>query len=437
VEVNTKTITKTKEGAEITATAEEIKPHFDKVQDDFRSKAEIKGFRKGKAPLSLIKKMYKDAIESEAINEIVNHFFGQAISEHKLQPVGDPVLKNVDYKPDGDFTFSVEYEVIPEIELQDYKNIEVEKPVQHVTDDMVERELESLRLNYATRSEVESVTDTYHSLTVDIQELDDQGMAIIGKRSQDQVINLFDERYEQDLVTPLLSAEKDGEYVVKYSHDHGEHKHDVHIKVAVKKIEKVTLPELTDELVKEKFKDKFESVEQLREDVRNQIQTIFEQESTRTVRNRIADEIVKLHDFPIPEALILKVFDQMIEDVKNRMPEKKLPPDFDRHAFEAEYYTQAEWQAKWSVLREKLFETENITVEDSDIEERAEIDAAQYGVGKDQVLNLYKSNHQIFDSIMHQKLMDALESYATIVEKEMKPGEREQEQEQQKSRIIK
>jgi len=434
VEVNTKTITKTKEGAEITATAEEIKPHFDKVQEDFRAKAEIKGFRKGKAPLSLIKKMYKDAIESEAINEIVNQLFSQAVSEQKLLPVGEPVLKNVEYKPDEDFTFSVEYEVIPEIELKDYKNIEVEKPVQKVTDEMVERELESLRLNYATRSDADAVTDTYHSLTVDIQELDEQGMAIIGKRSQDQVINLFDERYEQELVNPLLNAEKGGEYVIKYSHDHGEHKHNVHIKASVKKIEKVTLPELTDEFVKEKFKDKFESVEQLHGDVRNQIQTIFEQESSRTVRNRIADEIVKRHDFPVPEALISKVFDQMIEDLKSRMPENKLPPDFDRHAFEAEYYPQAEWQAKWSILRDKLFSTENIEVEDKDIEDRAEKDAVQYGVGKEQVLNLYKSNHQILDSIMHNKLMDVLESYASISEKKVKPGE--QEQEQQKSRII-
>ncbi len=435
MDVQTKTITKTKEGADITATADEIKPHMNKAYEDFRAEAEIKGFRKGKAPLSLIKQMYGQAIESEAINEIVNHFYREAITEHNLKPVGDPVLKNVDYKPGGDFTFSVEYEVLPEIEFQEYKNIEIEKPVQKVTDDMIERELEGVRLNYATRSEVDSVTDKYHTLTVDIQELDDSGMAIIGKRSPDQTINLFDDRYEQDLVTPLLDAEKDGEYVIKYSHDHGEHQHDVHVKVTVKKIEKVTLPELNDDFVKEQFKGKFESAGELRDDIRKQLQTMFDQESSRIARNRIADEIVKRHDFPVPEALISKVFDQMIEDVKSRMPEQKLPPDFDRHAFEAEYYTQAEWQAKWSILRENLFETENIKIDEKDIEERAGKDAAQYGMGKDQVLGFYKSNHQVIDSIMHNKLMDVLESYAAITEKEVKPGEQKQEQ-QQKSRII-
>jgi trigger factor len=433
VEIQTKQITKTKEGAEITVPTREIKPHFDKVYEDFRAKAEIKGFRKGKAPRSLIQKMYGEAIESEAINEAINDLYRKAMLEKKLQPVGDPVLKNVDYKPDGDFTFAVEYEVLPQIELQDYKGIEVEKPIQKMSEEMIERELRGVRLNYATRSEVSTVTDEYHTLTVDIQELDEQGIAIIGKRTPNQTINLFDERYEKDLIDPLLNSEKDGEYVIKYSHNHGDHKHDVHIKVTVKKIEKVTLPELDDQFVKDTFKDKFESAAALREDIRKQIQAMFDQEGSRVVRDRIADEIVKRHDFPIPEALLTKVFDQMIEDVKSKMPDQKLPADFDRHAFEAEYYTHAEWQAKWSILRDKLFEAEDVKVEDNDIDERAARDAAQYGLGKDKVLQFYSSNQQVFDSIRHNKLMDVLESYAAITEKEVKPDD---EKEQQQTKII-
>ncbi len=435
MDVQTKSISRTKEGAEITAPHEDIKPHIDKKYEEVRAGAEIKGFRKGKAPLSLIKKMYGDSIESEAINELVNQLYQRAVTDHNLKPVGNPVLKDVDYKPGEKFTFSVEYEVLPEIELQDYKNIEVEKPVQKVTDEMVERELEGVRLNYASRSEVDQVTDKYHTLTADIQELDEQGMAVIGKRSPDQTINLFDQRYEKDFINPLLNAEKGGEYVIKYTHDHGEQKHDVHIKVTVKKIEKVELPELTDEFIKEQFQGKFESADKLKADIRKQLETMFEEESSRTVKNQIADEIVKRHDFPVPESLISKVFDQMIEDVKSKMPEQKLPDDFDRHAFEAEYYTQAEWQAKWSILREKLFDAENIEVSDEDIENRAEKDAAQFGLGKEQVLSFYKTNPQIRDRIMHEKLMDQLESYAQITEKEIKPGEQEQKQ-QQESRII-
>jgi trigger factor len=418
VEVQKRAISKTKEGADITARAEEVKPHIDRAYEDFRSKADLKGFRKGKAPLSLIKKMYGDAIENEAISDLVNHFYRQAMIDHDLKPVGEPELKKVDYNPGQDFTFTVEYEVLPEIELQEYKNIEVEKPVKTVTDDMVERELKAIRQNYATRSETDAVTDPYHVVTADVQDLDESGMPIIGKRQQDVAINLFDERYEKDFVAPLLNAEKDGEYVIGYEHDHGEHKHTVNIKVSVKKIEKLNLPEIDDAFVKEQFKDKFSSAEELESDIRNQLRSMFDQDASRTVRNKIADEIVNRHDFPVPEALIMKVFDQMIEEIKGRTQNRELPAEFDRDAFEAEYYTQAQWQAKWSVLREKLFEAEKIEIADSDIEAQAKRDAAMYGLGADQVLQYYKTSDQIRDKLMHDKLMEKLESYARITEKE-------------------
>jgi trigger factor len=433
VEVQKRSITKTKEGADITARAEEVKPHIDKAYEEFRSKADLKGFRKGKAPLSLIKKMYGDAIENDAISDLVNHFYRQAMIEHDLKPVGEPELKKVDYNPGQDFTFSVEYEVLPEIELQEYKNIEVEKPVKKVTDDMVERELKAIRQNYATRSETDAVTDMYHTVTADVQDLDESGMPIIGKRQQDVVINLFDERYEKDFIAPLLNAEKDGEYVIRYEHDHGEHKHTVNIKASVKKIEKLNLPEIDDAFVKEQFKNKFSSAEELENDIRSQLRSMFEEEASRTVRNKIADEIVNRHDFPVPEALIMKVFDQMIEEIKGRTQNRELPAGFDRHAFEAEYYTQAQWQAKWSVLREKLFEAEKIEIADSDIEAQAKKDAAMYGLGADQVLQYYKTSDQIRDKLMHDKLMEKLESYARITETE---AAAEDEKPKEKKRII-
>jgi trigger factor len=432
VDVKTNSLTKTREAAEITAAADEVQPLIDKAYEDFRAQADIKGFRKGKAPLSIVKKMYGETIESEAITDIVNQLYNRAIAEKNLQPVGDPVLKDVNYKPEESFIFTVEYEVVPEITLQDYKKIPVEKPVQQVTDDMIRRELEGIRLNHAARSETDAVADAFHTLTVDIQELDDQGVAIIGKRSQDQTIDLFDERYEKDFIEPLKHAEKGGDYVVKFDHDHGEHRHSVHVKITVKKIEKLELPDIDDDFVKKHFKDKFQTADELREDIRSQLQNMFDEESTRTVRNKIADEIVKRHDFPVPEALIAKVFDQMLEDVKTRMPEQKLPGDFDRHAFEGEYYQQAEWQAKWSILREKLFEAEKIDVDDADIEKRAEKDAAQFRLAREQVLGFYKTNDQIRDRIMHDKLMENLESYAAVTETAVPTGTEEREP----SRII-
>jgi trigger factor len=198
VDIQTKEISKIKQGADISASAEEVQPHIDRAFEDFRAKAEIKGFRKGKAPMSLIKKMYGPAIESEALGDAVNHFYKQAVLEHNLNAIGEPLLVDMDYKPGEKFSFSIEYEVLPDIELQDYSDIEVEKTVYTISEDQIDRELENLRVGKSTRTETDTVTDKFHVVTLDIQELDDDGIAIIGKRSQDVAIPLYETKYDAE-----------------------------------------------------------------------------------------------------------------------------------------------------------------------------------------------------------------------------------------------
>ncbi len=414
MEVQTRDITGVKKSADITASPEEIKPHIDQAFEKFRDKAEIKGFRKGKAPMSLIKKMYGPSIESDALGDIVNQLYKRAVDEHALKAIGEPVLVDMDYKPGEKFSFSVEYEVFPEIEIQEISDVKVEKQIYRVTEEQVEREIESIRVNNAVRSEAESVTDKFYTLTLDIQELDADGVAIIGKRSQDVVVQLYDPKYDKEFIEPHLSAVKEGEMLIRYNHDHGDHKHKVHVKTFVKRIEKLDLPELTDEFVKEKFPGKYSSVDELRSGIRERIQNLFDEQSSREVRNKIADELVKRHEFPIPETLLRSIFDEMIEQIKRRSQTGSLPPDFDRDGFEAEYYKEAEWQAKWDIIRTHLIEKEKFEIRESDIVELAQRDAAALGITAEQVLNYYKSNDSIVGKLENDKLMQKLESMISI-----------------------
>jgi trigger factor len=420
VDIQTKEISKIKQGADISASVEEFQPHIDRAFDDFRAKAEIKGFRKGKAPMSLIKKMYGSAIESEALSDAVNHFYKQAVLEHNLNAIGEPVLVDMDYKPGEKFSFSIEYEILPDIELQYYSDIEVEKTVYPVTEEQVDRELENLRVSKSTRTETDTVTDKFHVVTLDIQELDDDGIAIIGKRSQDVAIPLYEAKYDKEFTTSLLSAAKDGEYVIKYSTDHGDHKHDIHVKVNVKKIEKLDLPELTDDYIRDNVPGSANSIEELRSYIHSRIRNIYDEEGNREVRNKIADELVKRHDIPIPQSLIKSVFDEMLERIKQRSPNGKLPDDFDRDGFEAEYYTEAEWQAKWDIIRTHMVREKKITVSDEDIEAMARRDAEAMGIPADQVLKYYRENQSIRNKVQHDKLMELLVSSVKIKEVEPK-----------------
>ena len=114
--------------------ADELVPHFDEAYKRQMQKIEIKGFRKGKAPLSLVKKIYGESIEYNSLDIIATDIFKKIVQERSIQPIGSPVLSDMDYKRGDKLTFKVKYEVKPIIDVKDYKGIQIERMLHRVTD---------------------------------------------------------------------------------------------------------------------------------------------------------------------------------------------------------------------------------------------------------------------------------------------------------------
>ena len=125
MDINIKDLVNCKKELEAVLTYEELTPHFEKAMIDYRKKVQIPGFRKGKAPIQIVKKMYGDSIEYSALEDIANNTFKDYIIENKIQIVGMGSLADMDYKPKEKFTFKVEFETLPEIVLNDYKGFEL------------------------------------------------------------------------------------------------------------------------------------------------------------------------------------------------------------------------------------------------------------------------------------------------------------------------
>ena len=89
------------------------------------------GFRKGKVPLNMIKKMYGDALEYEASEKVANSRFWDVAKEKELNPIGQPQMTDIKFNPGEDLSFKVKFEILPELEVKDYKNLEIEIPEFH------------------------------------------------------------------------------------------------------------------------------------------------------------------------------------------------------------------------------------------------------------------------------------------------------------------
>lgn len=416
MEVKIQELTDVSRELEIVATADELQPHFEKAYSEYQKKIEIKGFRKGKAPIEMIKRLYGDLIEHDSLEEIASEFYRKTVKEKELKPIGEPTLVDMNYERGKEFRFKIRYDVRPTITLKDYKNITIQKPIHNVTDEEIDSEILSLRRSKAKLEQVEKVTDLEHVVIVDAQEVDESGTPIIGKRDENVRLYLADERLSQQYRDALSGVKVGDTCRVTIEYEHEGHHHTIHEELTVKKIEKVILPSFDEAFVNEVTNGALKTPEEYRNDIRRKLEEYWKNQSEREVRNALVAEIVKMHDFQVPESLIRAFIEQLLEDVKKSYPKKELPEDFDYDGFFERNREYAIAQAKWALLREELIKAENITMTDQELEQRAEEDAKKMNIPKERIVNYYKSSEQMMDRLIGEKLMTVLLQSARIVE---------------------
>jgi trigger factor len=417
VQVTINTLSPTEREAAFEVPDEELQQHFDLAYEKFRPKAELKGFRKGKVPLPMIKQLYGEAIEHDALDDIANTLYRKAMEERKIQPIGTPSMVGLDFKRKQHLRFTVKYEVKPEIVLGDYKGLVIEKPVRTVTDKEVDDELHHLRQANSTTVDTEAVTDTEHIVLADVQELDDSGAPLIGKKTADAKFYLADPALAPEIREALKTARAGETYGVRYESKHEDHTHRHHFNIAVTKVQKVSLPPFDEALVRKLTGDKVSSPEEFRKEIRADLERYWEEQGNARVNDAIANEVVRLHDFPVPETLTEAFLQSFIDDVKTRSRDRRLPAGFDEQKFRTENRAYATWQAKWMLLKEAIAEKENLTVTDEDVAALAEQEAARIGIDKARLMEYYKKSNSASERLLSDKVVGFLKSNATVQNK--------------------
>ena len=417
MEVTISTLSEVQQEAEILVTNEELQPHFIRAYEKYRPKVELKGFRKGKAPMEIIKKLYGEAIEHDSLDTVASEFYRIAMTERNILPVGTPALTDMDFRRGEHFRFKIKYEVKPTIELRQYKGVAVEKPVHRVADLEIQREIDRIRHINSTTTESAAVTDNEHIVTGDVQELDATGAPLIGKKSSNARFYLADETLPIEIREALAHAELNGVNKVSFESKHDDHVHSTHISITVNKIERVILPPFDETLVKKITGDKISSTEEFLKNLRVDLTKYWEDKGERALSDAIAQELVRIHEFPVPESLVNSFLDALVEDIKSRSKDKKLPPDFDEEKFRSESRAFATWQAKWMLLKERIAESENITVTEAELEAMAAAEAERIGIGKDRLLEYYKNSSSTVDRLRSDKIISFLKQNAKITEK--------------------
>ena len=293
-----------------TLTYDELTPYFEKAVLDFRKKANIPGFRKGKAPVQMIKKVYEPQIEYSAIEDIADDVFRKYYLENKINVYGSPELQDIDYKPKESLMFKVGFSFIPKVELKGYKNLEVTKRIIKPDNSLIDNEYLSIMNQHAELVMDGQVMDDNYLVTLDFQDLDENGEIVIGKVTKDQKLYLNNPRLAQNLKDVLKDIREGETKLWEYTID----EKPVKTQITCTKIEKLVFPEINNEFLKKVTnQDDLNTEEDLKKHIEKGYADYFESQSRQELEGNLIREIVQANDVNIPDKLVDNVLQQNFE----------------------------------------------------------------------------------------------------------------------------
>jgi trigger factor len=417
---------------EVTYTYDEIKDDLEKEVKKRAKNIQIPGFRKGKAPLQYIKKIYGDALEYEASEKVANTKFWEIAKEKDLNPIDTPVITDIKYEPKSDFFFKIRFEIMPVIDARDYKDLEIELPRMGIRDEDIDHEIKHILNSYRELKDTDSVGDGGQDIiTVDLVRLDENNNEIEGTFTEKLQIDLSNEKVQPEIVENS-KGKKTGETftftfqderTVKNLKEEEEKVVEKFIyRAEINEIKKIELPELTEEFLKKHFGEKVTSEQELREEIRTNLQNYLDKQVEDLHRSKLIENILEKNPFEPPHSMVHRYLDQILKIEEDRAKQQKKP--FDRHEMSHKLHSVAEFELKWHMLKENIKEKENILVSEGELQETAQKEAERTGITVDKLLNYYNSSG-FKNNLADQKLFDFLKNNNSV--KFVEPKRRDNE----------
>ncbi|MGB5287147.1 MAG: trigger factor [Ignavibacteriaceae bacterium] len=397
-------ISQSEKEVEITLNYDEIRNEIDKEVKKQAQQIQMPGFRKGKVPKTILKQRYGNALEIEASEKVANARFWQLAKENSFNPIGQPVMTDLDFNIEKDFKFKVKYEVIPEIEVKDYTGQLIEVPEINVKPEEVEKEIQHLLRSNSIQEDTALVgEDDNYLLDVELTRTDESGQPIADSKPEKIQIDFSNENVHPDIKVNAR-GKKVGEKFKFHFHDERmvqnkdgqEEKVVEHFdyEVLILGIKKLTLPEMNEELIKKATKDKLSTETELRSEIEKNIQGYYDQKAEEFTRNRLIGLIITKNDFTPPSLMVDSILDEMVKSEEERLKKqgmKKIDTKYLREYLKPSALNEV----KWYQLKTEIQKKEKIEVTDQELEELAKQDSEKTGLPIDKLLNYYKSSNQV------------------------------------------
>lgn len=356
--------------------AERVASEFSRAYGNLGRRVRVKGFRTGKIPRSVLQGIYGDEVKGEVRSHLVEESLGEIIRERNLQIVSRPEVEADDVSESGGFSFSAIFEIKPEIALQDYVGIEVEKPKLSITDDQVADALGRLQESHA-RLEPVSGRDVVQSgdfVTLDFDGSVD-GKPFAGSKGQNYLLEVGGgnalPQFEEAVIGLKLNEPRTAQVTYPENYPNREIAGKaVEFSLIARDIKQKVLPTLDDEFAKDH--GECASLDELKERLRGRLAAEIEHYQNEDLKEKIISRLIETHQFTVPPSMVERQTRYLLERYQRQMSaqggEAAPPVEEARKTLEG----RAMRQVQATLLVEKIAQLEKIEVSDKEVQERVD-----------------------------------------------------------------
>ena len=415
---------------EFTASAEEFQAEKKRIFRKEAGKYNVPGFRKGKAPMNVIERMYGSVFTQEAVESIYSKTVDAAVDEFGEEVVDVNSAEVVSLE--GEVKFKSKFIVKPEVKIEGYKGLSVEKAEAVVNDEDVENELKRVQERNSRKVNVDDrPAETGDTVEFDFEGFCD-GEAFEGGKAENFSLKLGSGQFIPGFEDGMVGHSIDEEFDVNVTFPEEYHAEELAgkpavFKVKIHKIEKTELPELDDEFAKDV--SEFDTLAEYKEDLKSDLLRKAEEKAKDDADNKLIDQLIDLVEADIPEVMYDKKVDENIRDFDYNLQMQGMNIDtyfnytgLDMDSLRGQFRDKAIHQVKLRLALEKIAELENIEVSEEEIEKAYDDLAKNYGVELEQVKNIVPVDGLKKD-VAVEKAVDVVRDAANYVA--VKPEEAE------------
>lgn len=402
----------------------DVKNELDACYRDMNRKAKIKGFRPGKVPRKILESMYKDHVEGEAITNLVNKHYWDAVKEKGIIVVAQPDIDQKGIEEEKSFVFAATVEVEPIIEPKNYIGLELTRHEKNVTESDIEERLQQIRHMFGT---MEEVGDDREVGKGDFAVIDFTGTldgeALKEMTAENYLLELGSGSFVPGFEDQVIGMRKDQskQLQVKFPDEYGIQRiagKDIVFSVTLKSIKEKILPEIDENFIRN-F-EKFETLEDLRTDIRETLEEENKARSNTDLKDLIVTKLLESNEFEAPPSFIERQIYYMIADTRRRMASRGLSrKEIEELSakYKEMYREEATKVVKSVLLMKNIAAKESISVDVGEIDERVMEMAQRRG----QDFESFKKSledadmiENIKEEILTRKVFDFIEGKATI-----------------------